>query len=162
MYCPNCGTEISLDRRFCRSCGMSLEAISKALADHLSLVDPDKSVVKTDERLILHRMYRFLLWGIIAILAGMALVAIGKKNDLISLPGLFVLFAGVLITAYGVLSPLKAKALSSSQDSLPKGLPHRERRMPLLSEHQKVPMPSVTEGTTELLEDAGSKSTGRI
>lgn len=32
MYCPNCGKENPDGRKFCRSCGLSLEAVAPALA----------------------------------------------------------------------------------------------------------------------------------
>ena len=35
MYCPNCGKDNSVGQRFCRACGMSLQAVSHALAEHL-------------------------------------------------------------------------------------------------------------------------------
>ncbi|MGH9901852.1 MAG: zinc-ribbon domain-containing protein, partial [Pyrinomonadaceae bacterium] len=32
MHCPNCGKRTSAEQKFCRSCGMSLEAVSVSVA----------------------------------------------------------------------------------------------------------------------------------
>ena len=34
MFCPSCGTEVSNTQKFCRSCGMGLETVSAAVAEH--------------------------------------------------------------------------------------------------------------------------------
>jgi len=36
MHCPSCGTDTTLEQRFCRSCGMDLETVSKLVAAHSS------------------------------------------------------------------------------------------------------------------------------
>ena len=36
MHCPSCGAETSVDQRFCRSCGMDLETVSKLVVAHSS------------------------------------------------------------------------------------------------------------------------------
>ena len=53
--CPNCGTEISKNQKFCRSCGMGLQMISEAVAEHLSTADfadsPDESEASKRRRM---------------------------------------------------------------------------------------------------------------
>jgi hypothetical protein len=55
MHCPNCGTEISKNQKFCRSCGMVLQMISEAAAKHLSTADfaesPDESEASKQRRM---------------------------------------------------------------------------------------------------------------
>ena len=34
MYCPSCGMQTSPDLKYCRSCGMALQTISDAVAQH--------------------------------------------------------------------------------------------------------------------------------
>jgi predicted RNA-binding Zn-ribbon protein involved in translation (DUF1610 family) len=55
MHCPNCGTEISKNQKFCRSCGMGLQMISEAVAEHLSTADfadsPDESEASKRRRM---------------------------------------------------------------------------------------------------------------
>ncbi len=152
MHCPNCGKQTSLNQKFCRSCGMSLETVSKVLTEHLSVADSDRLMAKVNESLLVRRMYKMLLWGIIAVIFGIALLAIGKNNGLITLPGLLIALAGMLLAVYGVLSPLKAMALSSRQSSQPKALKQPEPDLYLPPKHFSEPVPSVTERTTELLE----------
>lgn len=46
MFCPNCGRNNSLERRFCGSCGTNLEAVSQALSG-----SKDDFFTKTDSAL---------------------------------------------------------------------------------------------------------------
>jgi hypothetical protein len=34
MYCPICSTKVSLDQKFCRSCGLGLEKIAQSVSEH--------------------------------------------------------------------------------------------------------------------------------
>src|SRR5215216_6097742 len=126
MHCPNCGKQTSLNQKFCRSCGMNLETVSRVLTEHLSVADPDKLVARVNDKLLARRMYRTLLWGIIAVIFGVALLAIGKDYGLVGLLGLLISLAGMLLAAYGVLSPIKAMTLPSRQSSEPKVLKQSE------------------------------------
>ena len=152
MHCPNCGKQTSLNQKFCRSCGMSLETVSKVLTEHLSVADSDRLMAKVDESLLVRRMYKMLLWGIIAVIFGIALLAIGKNNGLITLPGLLIALAGMLLAAYGVLSPIKTMVLPSRQQPQSKALKQPESELYLPPQSFFEPVPSVTERTTELLE----------
>ena len=40
MYCPNCSTEASTEQKFCRSCGMELQAVSQLIAGQSELQRP--------------------------------------------------------------------------------------------------------------------------
>lgn len=46
MFCPNCGRDNSLERKFCASCGTNLEAVSQALSGNR-----DDFFTKTDAAL---------------------------------------------------------------------------------------------------------------
>ena len=152
MHCPNCGKQTSLNQRFCRSCGMSLETISKVLTEHLSVADSNKSIAQVNDKLLARQMYRTLLWSIIAVILGVALLAIGKNYGLVSLLGLLISLAGMLLAAYGVLSPIKVMALSSRQSPESEALKQSEAELHLSPGSYPEPMASVTERTTELLE----------
>jgi hypothetical protein len=58
----------------------------------------------------------------------------------------------MLVATYGVLSPLKAMALSAGQSPESKVLKQSEAELYLSPEGFSKSMPSVTERTTELLE----------
>jgi hypothetical protein len=36
MFCPNCGNQAAVDQKICRSCGMNLQKVAPALAEHLA------------------------------------------------------------------------------------------------------------------------------
>lgn len=33
MFCPNCGSENSIEQNYCRSCGLKLDVITRAISD---------------------------------------------------------------------------------------------------------------------------------
>lgn len=99
MHCPNCSKQTSLEQKYCRSCGMSLETVSKALTEHLSVPNSDKLAAQANDRLLARRMYSTLLWGIVAVILGVAVLAVGKDYGLVSLLGLFISLAGMLLAA---------------------------------------------------------------
>ncbi|MEP6847361.1 MAG: hypothetical protein ABI999_00790 [Acidobacteriota bacterium] len=39
MFCPNCGKEDQTDQKFCRSCGLKLDAVSLVVADQFPSVE---------------------------------------------------------------------------------------------------------------------------
>lgn len=48
MYCPNCGTQNVEDINFCRSCGLDLSTIARAMEKHL----PQSVLEKIDEKVL--------------------------------------------------------------------------------------------------------------
>jgi hypothetical protein len=153
MHCPNCGKQTSIEQKFCRSCGMSLEIISKAIIVHQSISDSDNPSVKDDSS-TLRRMGLQLFWGIIVLFMGATIVSISKKmveSDWLRLVGLVTLMAGMILAIYAVLSPLWKQSSKSSQVTEPKSTMELENRAQTLPELPTAP-PSITERTTNILE----------
>jgi predicted lipid-binding transport protein (Tim44 family) len=160
MLCPNCGKKSSIDQKFCRSCGMSLEAVSKAIAFHQSVIDSNKPSVR-DENSVLRRMAIMLFWGIVVFLMGGVILGVSKKmlhNDLVGLIGLVILIAGAILATYAVISPLWQQANKSRQATEPKSRIELESNAQTLPERLSASPPSITERTTNILETAVAKT----
>ena len=163
MHCPSCGTEVSTSLKFCRSCGMGLELVSKAMAEHVSADESDLSKVESDKG-ALQRMVKTMGLGGIILFAGIVVVLIGRKllhNDLADLIGGLVLMAGVFIMSYAVFS-----AMLSGTGKTRKKVGSLGPAMPELGrdtspEGLAAPAPSVTEQTTKTLETTLARNSGK-
>jgi hypothetical protein len=152
MHCPNCGSEVSTDQRFCRACGLSLPEFSQLLAEKLPTQPEELQVQKRKlERWGLRLwtgagiiFYIALYWAIIGE------IIIGKGHVLggilfllvitaISLGGLLILYSSALEkrSAYRLSGQPKEKGDTSPD---------------LLAGPPSDLTSSVTEHTTELLE----------
>jgi hypothetical protein len=156
MHCPNCGKQISLDQKFCRLCGRSLEAISKVPSNHPSVADPDEPMAKVTNRMPARRMNRALFWGIIAVVLGVTLLSNAQGYELVNWLGILVFLAGTGTAIYGAFSPNNLNALPSGQSYRPKGLNQPEADSLPPKEFSK-PVSSISEGTTGLLEIENTK-----
>jgi hypothetical protein len=152
MYCPNCLKENSPERRFCRYCGMALQIVSKELAEHLATGKPDEPVIKLGDGVTQHRMLTMLLWGGIALVVGMGVIAVGNRNDAIGLLGLLLVLGGALLAFYGVVSHLRTAALPSRRVAKQQPLPRSEPDAAGATKSFPEAMASVTELTTRKLD----------
>ncbi|HET8670034.1 MAG TPA: zinc ribbon domain-containing protein [Candidatus Saccharimonadales bacterium] len=160
MHCPNCGKKTSIDQKFCRSCGMGLEAVSKAIASHQSGIDSSKPPVR-GENSALRRMAIMLFWGIVVFLMGGVILGVSKKmlhNDLVGLIGLVMVIAGAILATYAVISPLWQQANKSGQATEPKSAIELESSAQTLPEGLSASPPSITEQTTNILETEAAKT----
>ena len=150
MYCPNCSKENATEQGFCRFCGMALQTVAKELAEHLGADNSEGQIIKPNDGVILRRMVNLLLWGVVALVAGMGVLAIGKGNGTLGLMGLLLVLGGALLAFYGVISPLRAAALASGRSASQKAKPRTELDA---TGTKCLPeaMPSVTELTTRSL-----------
>ena len=151
MHCPACGIETSDQQKYCRSCGMDLKTISDAVIKHRAPADAKKLSLES-ETSVQHRVYKMLLWGIGALLAGMALIAAGKEIQYVGWVGVLLALIGTFLALFGVLYPYRPKKHIGPSTSLPSALPRAESTNQLPPESQPEFPQSITEHTTRVLE----------
>jgi hypothetical protein len=130
---------------------MDMSGVQQIVTRHLSGEVPAQSPGQRD-RAALQQMGKTLFAGLIMLAIGMAILAFGKNGSIARTVGVIAVLIAMLITAYAVISPMwktgsafkpKSRTTRELDNSSPGFLP--EQRDP-------VPMPSVTEPTTQLLE----------
>jgi hypothetical protein len=158
MYCPNCGKITSLEQRFCRSCGLSLERISQLLAELIPTLEAeDASRIKRRLR-DLERLGK-IAGIVVCMLSGLFLLAFffgagieGINNDN---PGegflLLGMGAGVIVVALFAAYYIILRRKASEQQRQQPELIQAEETAKLFPETYLETIPSVTEQTTELL-----------
>jgi len=129
---------------------MDLSAVPQMVAKHLSGEVPAQSRAERD-REALQRMGKTLFAGIVMLVVGMAILALGKGSSVARMAGLFAVLVAMLTAAYAVISPMwktgfAAKPRSRTTRELGKSSPGF-----LPEQREPVPVPSVTEPTTKLL-----------
>ena len=153
MLCPNCGTRGSSEHKFCRRCGMNLEPITQALAEHRA-TGGAVLTREEEERRALARLASGMTWGLVLFFVGLLLLAVAKMFAL----GRFGMLAGLLVTLVGGLvatiaafAPMRAAAGSARALKNPDALPDAKTTGRLLDEPPHEPLPTITDRTTELL-----------
>lgn len=162
MHCPSCGAETTLDQRFCRSCGMDLETVSKLVVAHSSpeALKLEKTLSKKANQ---QRMYQSMKWGLSLFILGLAVLFTTKTLEFpksFNLIGGLFLFLAMGLMCYSVLAPMRDGGSRSRK------LPASGKTSELPAETTKelpaarvpVPIASVTERTTQLIatEKAGT------
>jgi hypothetical protein len=172
MYCPNCGTEATTDKKFCRSCGTDLITVSRVLTGQLQVVEPGSSAGQSalpwySQRRGAAKAGFIAFWGgiLLAAMFGIVGSAFEEVNrpfgllvqNFVGLGGLVVLF-GIGLMLYSLFLP-KAKAQSQPppQTRFPNSQPHAE----LPPESYRQPVSSVTESTTRLFNEEEQKNPTR-
>ena len=161
MHCPTCGTTTTTDQKFCRSCGMNLEVVSKLVAAHSPSDEVQISKAGADKA-ALARMVKWMLWGFLVLGLGILLLVTQKTFALDRMVRFFascLSLTGTGIIMYGLLTSLRDGASTKSRSSKASELPPAEITKSLPEERVPVPLPSVTEATTELLERQDVRNT---
>jgi hypothetical protein len=160
MYCPRCGTSSAGDQNFCRSCGLSLAKVTKALETEFATDELEPSADDAARR-AMRRAFTVLPWALLFIFAGLMLVVVGNDithDKMVSAVGTIVLLLGVVGTVVpfvhpDIVAPAKSRKKKSKEAARP--LPDAERAA-LPAEPLSVDMPSVTEVTTRKLAERDS------
>src|SRR5215471_6142717 len=151
MYCPNCGKDNSNEQRFCRSCGLNLQAISQLVVGELSRTNSGESPIQA-VRNEPKRLPSPLTYGLLIIVLGLTIALFGKKvlfEDVVGSIGMLIALLGVgLIGLKGIFLMLPESRTPSASRSLPKG----ELPIKLPAASQFGVQPSVTEQTTRQLD----------
>lgn len=157
IHCPSCGHESALEQKFCRKCGFNLEPVSE-----LVVAAPGrdaKSDAKESDRVILGRMYRWMMWGFLVLLIGLVLLVTGKAFDVpkfISPLAAFLLVGGTATVTYGVLAALRDGIASPKKLAQPAhdgGELSSASTSELPNSRIPIALPSVTERTTQLIDE---------
>jgi hypothetical protein len=161
MHCPNCGNESSLDQKFCRNCGFSLEPVSKLIVGS-AIHDDEADERSKRQQASLQRMYRCMMWGGAILALGVLLLVTGKAIELPKIVGLLatlLVIGGTVTATYGVLAAMRDGTLGSPRLPAAKsGLNQASTTRQLSGRNMPVPVPSVTERTTTLIgDDLGNK-----
>jgi hypothetical protein len=88
---------------------MDLETVSKELAQHLGGGKAHGQMIKPDQT----RMLTMLSWGVLSLVVGLGVIAVGKHYDTVGLLGLLLVLGGALLAFYGLISHLRAATLAS-------------------------------------------------
>jgi hypothetical protein len=135
---------------------MDLETVSKLVVAHSS---PEKLKAEKclTEKASRQRMYHSFKWGMICFILGMASLATTKTLSLdktYNLGPLFLLFLGMGIMLYGLLSAMRGSAAQGSQVSRRRphwGASRSGSDQGIDVARIPVSIPSITERTTKLL-----------
>jgi hypothetical protein len=155
MHCPNCGHESAVDQKFCRKCGFNLDPVGKLFVQDKEGGQNELTKAQREGLLVRH-MFRWMSWGGMVLLVGVALLVISKKfigSPLISLPAFFFLLAGVVMASYGVFSAIQRGTeltLEKPREGS-KELKPADTTNELDAARVPVPIASVTERTTKLI-----------
>jgi hypothetical protein len=156
MNCRKCGLQTLPDQRFCRSCGASLQTNTPPLVGPATVSElgrPPANVLKDEKQ----RASGLMLWGFIIMFIGVAVGIIGKKlmhEDIVTVVGALVSLTGMFLTVYPYLSPSSRRKLDSSPLSQPDILSQSQPGKYLPPESNIEYVPSITERTTNLLENS--------
>lgn len=160
MYCPNCGKVNSVEQKFCRGCGMSLETVVQALDQQFPATDAEKNLQdgkRKIERLMIIAggtagsiLLFGVLWGIIY------KIMIGKGEILFGLMFLVFIIGLLLFATLSLFREFPFK--KSAKHQLPQEVVAQPKDTArLLPDSHREPLPSVTERTTDLLALEGKR-----
>jgi hypothetical protein len=154
MYCPSCSKEASRDQKFCRSCGMDLQAVAELVASQPNV----SKQAQRREPTLDDRQRSMVIWGMILMLAAVGVGASLKilSKDQIHLAGAFTPYLSVislLIAFFGMgLMVYPFLQTSRNRRSRPDMALTHEPGGSLEPEMLVEKPSSVTEHTTEFLE----------
>jgi hypothetical protein len=154
MFCPHCGKVNSVEQNFCRSCGFGLEKVAQSLAEQLPATELNKHL--EDRKRQVERRLSILLvstFGIFVIAFLWALVynIIIVKGDVLKGLIFLTLFIAMVSALVLVVYRESLRESLSKRQLSQTTLPLTEQTAKLLPESDFEPIPSVSEGTTELL-----------
>jgi hypothetical protein len=160
MYCPSCGTEYTIDLKYCNRCGANLDT---GLSTQTEVVP----ISLTKPALVLGAVITFLtLGGFGMLMSGAIELSRGARVDPDSITAIIIVGMLTILTTDIFLVRLLTKIINAS---LSPGSVTRPRRSKALANPSMVQLPqpptarlqgvpSVTEGTTRFFEPSQTQS----
>ena len=105
------------------------------------------------------RANTYVLWGFIVMFTGAAIGVIGKKlihQDLVTVIGVLISFLGMFLTVYPYLSPARRTKPNPHQSQPAEVTAESQPSKTLPQERSTDYVPSITERTTDLLEEVAA------
>lgn len=153
MHCPNCGTQVSAEQKFCRACGLELQAIARLVTQQLA--EKTGAVPTQTGATPSARMFRFLFAGFCVSMCGGTLLTVNNVLDIdriFNLHAMFLVLIGALLALYGVIAPKLHPPQMIAHLLQPAELPAADTTSKLALESGAEPGSSVVEHTTRTLE----------
>jgi hypothetical protein len=174
MFCPNCGTESSIELKFCRSCGFTLHTVARLVAGEQAPDTADATLIETVERFQSQRQ-KLLRWGFLVLWCGLLVLAIGQAGDWMDHPERDTALIWTLLHNFGNFAPIVfvigiglmiyslflPKATAPLKPGKRKIMPESKQPLGLQPQPGPETILSVTENTTELLEASKVKASMR-
>ncbi|HSK73645.1 MAG TPA: hypothetical protein VK892_18250 [Pyrinomonadaceae bacterium] len=167
MFCPNCGSKIGIEQIYCRSCGLNLDPILRAVAEQ----NPSEEFAKLQKRKDLFKklgIFSLSCSTIIALGFFFSKVIYYKiiffGADALFWSGFIALVVFVLLSAFFFNYP---KFFMKSENVIPNFAPDERKEISnptnkLLEDNFIEPIPSVTERTTDLLSVKRKTTSGEL
>jgi predicted nucleic acid-binding Zn ribbon protein len=154
IHCPSCGKPAPTDQQFCRTCGMSLDSVSKLVAAHSGDISTDEQALSRAEaeRRITRAMFTWMGWGILIAGIGIAMLVVNKSFDLgrwFLNCASFLLLGGTGIAVFGFFKAMR-DGINLPGKVPTQSVAHGEPTKALPGGHG-APLPSITERTTQLI-----------
>lgn len=159
MFCPGCGSKNSIDQRFCRNCGLNLEASAQSLVSQVP--EGDRAALEISERR-LEKFGEFAFGGLMVVVSSGVLVMLYAVLERMVLSGEQP-WTGILLMAFLIFATLtlayvafreslkeKRKSMGIRPVSIP-GIESAPVTGRLLEERPFDSVPSAIEDTTSLL-----------
>src|SRR5258707_1232121 len=160
MYCPSCGTEYTIELKYCNRCGANLD---KGLSTQPQIVP----VSLTKPTLVLGAVITFLTLGGFGMLMSAAIeLSRAARLDPEGITGIVITGMLIILTTDIFLVRLLTKIINASLSSASFTQPRRSKKiatpsavqLPQPSTARLQGVPSVTEGTTRFFEPSQSQS----
>jgi hypothetical protein len=158
MYCPVCSTESSNDQKFCRSCGADLQIVLQALNGQLRPLQPEDEIKERKKKLI--KKGGLITWIGFMIAFTFAVIGAAANNINYNLGTFFMLLSAIghpiVLTGAVMMGYARFFLKVPSERNITTALPESPSIASL-----PIPLASITENTTELLEASRASVRGR-
>ena len=167
MFCPNCASKIGIEQVYCRSCGLNLDPILRAVAEQ----NPSEEFAKLQKRKELFKklgIFSLSCSGVIAIGFFFSKVIYYKMilfgADVLFWSGFTALVVFALLSVFFFNYP---KLFMKSGNEIPHFVPDEKQEISnptnkLLQDNFIESIPSVTERTTDLLSVKRKTTSGEL